>query len=64
MPRQPLPPGRSQPSGAMSPDLAARVLAGLSEGQRATAHLVLGLILLAALVAVGVVYLVRRRRSR
>jgi hypothetical protein len=48
----------------MSPDLAARVLAGLSEGQRATAHLVLGLILLAALVALGVVDLVRRRRSR
>jgi hypothetical protein len=53
--RQPPPPARSPPSAAMFPDL----LAALSEGQRAIAHLV---VLLAVPVVVGLVLLVRRLR--
>jgi hypothetical protein len=37
-------------------------LAGLGEGERATAHLVLGLTVLVGLAALGLVYLIRRRR--
>ena len=43
-------------------EIGLGVLAGLSEGQRPLAHLVLGLALLAGLAAVGLVYLIRRRR--
>lgn len=39
-------------------------LAGLSEGQRGTAHLVLGLTVLVGLAALGLVFLIRRRRDQ
>ena len=45
----------------MSPELGAGVVAALSEGQRAIAHLV---VLLTLVVVVGLVLLVRRARGR
>ena len=36
-------------------------LAGLGEGQRATAHLVLGVVVVVGLATLGLVYLIRRR---
>ena len=58
--RPPAPSARSQPSAAMSPEIGAGVVAALSEGQRAIAHLV---VLLAVPVVVGLVLLVRRVRG-
>jgi hypothetical protein len=42
-------------------DIRVTLLAGLSEGQRSIAHVV---IVLAVLLAVGLVYLIRRMRRR